>query len=761
VTSTLPLAAVPRRGLSPWALPLLLPVVPLLVRLASGRPSPKSVALLGILGLITLGIFCAAVLPAWLDRLGWAARKEAEQLRPAWLAALFAAQLPLLGGRPEEDASALLVFAATSVLVAALTFGAEFQQRTVPGLLSHPIDRRRLWNVKMSVLAAALALHLAAFVSAALVVGASRKGLLVLPVLGIAVLLAAWTATPWWTLLTRTLLAGLVFSVATPLLGVAGLFALADWALPRPWRAWYDPALATAGYVVGCAYSVLTYRAARRRWLRLEAPDLPGGEGGGAFLGTWKVLGAARRWRSPWFSLAGKELRLQFLTLATLAATLVALAVREALPPPAYNHELATAFVVLFGGVTVLLAGAAPIAEERSLGTLDSHVLLPVSRSAQWRLKLGLAAGLALVPVLALAVAFRDLSFTPSLIVPITALAYAFVLPLLASSGCASTLRALLLGLGLATFALVLVFVLTGLLVQIPNRWVADLIASATREPETWLSRAAGLSPGDLEVLMRRSANVSSRWLAGALLAPSIPALLLAGFFAGRNFRTPSGAAPRLGRQAAACLTVLLVAYLAAAAAYLGRCRGQVTAMNLLSARATLDLDGRLSSTERELLNLLRGQPRGLGMSPFATLLVRAPRLPMQASSRMRPPPPPAPPGAPPVEWFNHTFTFPLSPEQRAILIEHGYLPDTLRDGFRREAIAAGQPVSAIGSGNPPGPWPAPPTGDAFPINTQSWMHRYGWLTDDRKPGFPADAPQPDPDPTPAVPGSTPNPPPP
>src|SRR5258706_3489008 len=58
---------------------------------------------------------------------------------------------------------ALFVLCASIPLLAAISFGTEYQQRTLPLLLAQPQERSRLWNEKMGVLLIAIATPLLLF----------------------------------------------------------------------------------------------------------------------------------------------------------------------------------------------------------------------------------------------------------------------------------------------------------------------------------------------------------------------------------------------------------------------------------------------------------------------------------------------------------------------------------------------------------------------------------------------------------------------
>jgi hypothetical protein len=94
------------------------------------------------------------------------------------------------------------------------------------------------------------------------------------------------------------------------------------------------------------------------------------------------------------FKLVAKELRLQQLSFATVAASMVlwAVSLGSVRDPAAVFNVLALIFVLLL----TILIGALASAEERQLGTLDGQLLLPVAAWRQWVVKLAVIFGLAL-----------------------------------------------------------------------------------------------------------------------------------------------------------------------------------------------------------------------------------------------------------------------------------------------------------------------------------------------------------------------------
>src|SRR6266487_3077 len=102
--------------------------------------------------------------------------KEFRSLLLPWsVAAVAAALLPLLVLANEGAirwlhdlwsfliGCVLFVLCASIPLLAAMSFGAEYQQRTLPLLLAQPCERSRLWNEKMLALLVAISTPLLLF----------------------------------------------------------------------------------------------------------------------------------------------------------------------------------------------------------------------------------------------------------------------------------------------------------------------------------------------------------------------------------------------------------------------------------------------------------------------------------------------------------------------------------------------------------------------------------------------------------------------
>ena len=306
----------------------------------------------------------------------------------------------------------VLFYVGACALLGALSIGQEFTDRTLAGLLAQPAARSSVLLHKLGVVAAMLlalgglawAYGLTPLAVARAWPEISPTGRVlatVLPVLG-GVLL-----TPCLTLLTRSALAGCVFTIALSSVMVIGSQAAVPWlygdaaTLAQANARFLDIFVHTMLAVV-----VLSALLMWRLFMRLEAIEGPGLE---LHLPAWLFkprvhLAAARSARSVWQQMLGKELHLQQITFVVsglyVAAWLAVVLVGESLFPTR-RAGLMTVATLLHAVAIPLLAGSLASAEERQLGTLGWQVLLPIAAWRQWAVKaavvlvlsLGLAIG--------------------------------------------------------------------------------------------------------------------------------------------------------------------------------------------------------------------------------------------------------------------------------------------------------------------------------------------------------------------------------
>ena len=355
--------------------------------------------------------------------------KEARGLGSTWLTA--AALLVAVGfvetgldtvldvQQPRAGARQLTVlcYVGACALLGALSIGQEFTDRTLAALLAQPAARSSVLLHKLGVVAAMLlALGGLAWVHGLTPLAVARAWpevsptgrvlVTVLPVLG-GVLL-----TPCLTLLTRSALAGCVFTIGLSFAMVIGSQAAVPWLYGDA----ATLAQATARFLDVFVHTMLAVVVVSallmwRLFMRLEAIE---GRGLELHLPAWLFpawlfkgrvhLAAARSARSVWEQMLGKELHLQQMTFVVsglyVAAWLAVVLVGVSLFPTRRAGYM-TAATLLHAGAIPLLAGSLASAEERQLGTLGWQVLLPIAAWRQWAVKaavvlvlpLGLAIG--------------------------------------------------------------------------------------------------------------------------------------------------------------------------------------------------------------------------------------------------------------------------------------------------------------------------------------------------------------------------------
>lgn len=671
-----------------WLAPLLLPAVPMLAASLHDEGGLKDQTVTLAVLLLLLGVGLAAGVPLMMASAGWHWLKEAEQLRPAWLAALFLAPAPLLFGGGDAAQTALMFFVATCALVAAVSLGAEFQHRTLGGLLSQPVERQDLWRIKTAVLAAALLTHAAAFTLALGLAGAqpSPAWLAMVP-LAVAVALGT---TPWWTLRTRSLIAGLVFSLAAPLVTLALLALAVDLAFAveelTAAMLFEDRAFRGALWVAAPVYALACARLGFRRWLEFEAIETEGATVAGLLPRRKAGRSAARR-LPAWLQLSGKELRLQAVTWGVCGFMVLLALVTLARDWNPGTRDALVIFTAMLAALAVLLAGATCIAEERRLGTLDGQLLQPVSRARQWWLKLivaALPALLAVVAAFALVGGVRWLQIeplaAPNLLFVVALASGGFVAAVLASSASANALRALIAGLMIFLAGATVVGVTAAIVQWTQNKLRLEPLAAIYEtgrlaDGTDLFEQAAALTAAELEKL-RPTAGVllHQPWFwAGLGATVWLAVLAVALLFAWRNFARPAGAAGRLLRQGALAVGVLAVG--AGSFSVWGHGLGVAGDQRnlLLEAHGHLKWQQELSPAQRELYRLkaagrLFREVRLVMIPPLATGNAPPARLPKMRADGSR------------------SFSLPLKPADLAFILESAELPHDLREALRREA---------------------------------------------------------------------------
>ena len=326
----------------------------------------------------------------------------------AFLAAAVNAMFAQLRGFGVLSVFAALAYALACLWICANAFGSEFEHRTLGQWLVQPRSRGDLYREKLGVAGgiAGVAAVIFFFTTSR---SNTREPLFLALLLGPMIL--GLGSAPFFTLVSRSTLAGFVFTLAVgmalylilqTLLSVylAGLHPTAD-------RSSAEESLLWAGSVIYLGAMTL---ASWRVFKRLEWRE--GGAGGGSTPGLYALSGAwdgwiGRRWlgQPSTAQLIRKELRLHVVPWL-IAGILIgfwglSLLIRKWAPESewgvaAANPYTVTLYAGIFGTFVLLATGASAIAEERVLGTLEWQWTQPIPMARQWRIKVGVAAALAL-----------------------------------------------------------------------------------------------------------------------------------------------------------------------------------------------------------------------------------------------------------------------------------------------------------------------------------------------------------------------------
>lgn len=363
---------------------------------------------------VLIGILLAAIVALRFSNVtgtGLRLLKELRQQLPGTMLAILAPGV--FAWHEDNDTLPWAVgsFGLGCLLLGANAFGAEFEQRTLGGLLAQPLRRNRIFAEKLGVLVAVVLL------------ATLNLGLTLVPAEGFhfdfgdgvevaLVALLAVCSGPLFSLLSRSTLAGLVFTAVTPAvlfmaitLSLGGIHHLLSPADPMP-EAW----ITNAASIGGPLYLVVTALLGWRTFVRLQSR-----EGGGRSAHALHPLSLPvdRLFRRvmpaghAWSALIRKELRLHvvpWLVAGILVGlTLLGWLLRwQAEPGSALANGLndVTTLSVwsgLLGTLSLIVAGAASVAEERELGTLEWQLTQPTTLARQWWLKAAVATGVALM----------------------------------------------------------------------------------------------------------------------------------------------------------------------------------------------------------------------------------------------------------------------------------------------------------------------------------------------------------------------------
>jgi len=337
-------------------------------------------------------------------------KKEIRLLLPSWLTVLSLAILLPWIWKPNGSVikwSPILLFFGT-ILIGVDSFGREFSLGTFSSLMSQPVERRKIWRNKITVLAVGVAIiHIVQLASYELLL---HWGLPVFAwghsysyiSLGdnwwwwvggtAALMLVAASGGLWTTLLLRQVAAALWVTFLAPIALLLSIVSLLSEMFPS------TPNLVAQSVNVGLAALYIVAGFLWARWLFYRAQDV-GWSGGVIALPerrgslTHSEHALSTRKRRPIFALLRKELQLQQVALMGAAGLLVlhigVIFLREyhEFAKDSLGLDLARVFWVLWLVMAPMVGGMA-VAEERRLGVMEGQLCLPVSRQVQFAIKL-------------------------------------------------------------------------------------------------------------------------------------------------------------------------------------------------------------------------------------------------------------------------------------------------------------------------------------------------------------------------------------
>jgi ABC-type transport system involved in multi-copper enzyme maturation permease subunit len=357
-------------------------------------------------------------------------RKEIRSIGPAWLLALVLAILPvwLVSPDPSDlnvESVSLLVFGpfALGVIILGLTpFGQELSWGTFSVLLSQPVERRKVWSVKVLILATSVGcVFFALCLSSHLriesilesmkhtvwrnafdrpghdpsfflkfIAQAEQGAIQQTWLIGGLTALIGFAGGLWTTLLFRQVTAAFWATLLVPM----GLTVVTGAAC----RNFPDSVATGAVALILTGYSVAGYLWARRFFVQVQDIQWTGGT---VALPAWadlfhrgSPLKGVRK-HQPLLALWQKEFQAQQINLLLGCVLLVlhlgAILIRRASPVYLAAHQttaMTLEMVPLLWWAMPLLIGSVAVAEERKLGTFQSATCLPARRFSQFLVKL-------------------------------------------------------------------------------------------------------------------------------------------------------------------------------------------------------------------------------------------------------------------------------------------------------------------------------------------------------------------------------------
>jgi hypothetical protein len=304
-----------------------------------------------------------------------------------------------------------VMFIGSVVVMAGMAFGSEFQCRTITLWLSQGVTRMQLWKEKMLALAIAVITSgiagglclLAGHWLAGSLLGREWRPMSdpfredFLWAIGGSGLFFASTVCSvcFWTLLGRSALGGIVFSLGSQFVLLAAILFSMD-------KLFGDNNEVKAGAVAiaGLAYATVFFWLGRRSFNRFESRDSVSWDGGLRMesLGMFRISATFLRCAptAPLWNLIRKEIGLSrpLYVIAALFVICWLVSVGAYWLTSGHRSALEVVFGVMFAvymSVITVLSGCIGLIEEKNLGTYGWHLTLPIGSRRQWLVKLAMA----------------------------------------------------------------------------------------------------------------------------------------------------------------------------------------------------------------------------------------------------------------------------------------------------------------------------------------------------------------------------------
>jgi hypothetical protein len=345
-------------------------------------------------------------------------RHLAKELRPLllpWGIAAFAGLghlLPLAGsGFVNHDIVSFLMglsgvaFVVGVLVLTALPMGLELQERTLTLLVSQPMDRSRLWRVKLwTGTLAATALAIVHLVTTAFSSGISTDEIVVWA----AFIVTAICSVGFYALATRSVFVGIAAAAAIPWGIILTIYLIVTYAfrIENKLTNRQEGMIAIGFFAI---YSCVLLWLGRRQFRRLELRDrVQRGAQIPAILVPTRLAALNRtRPTGAIANLIRKEISLQkpIFLVSAIFVVLWVIAVALMFVRPAHQKAWGDVLDALTGIQVILMAfltGCVALGDDKSLGTIAWHLTLPVSYRLQWAIKLLVSFGTLIAMAIAL-----------------------------------------------------------------------------------------------------------------------------------------------------------------------------------------------------------------------------------------------------------------------------------------------------------------------------------------------------------------------